>query len=151
MNSLDYYIRQKEKWSDVESSQLLKEYCNDNMNISQIGDIHKKTPGSIAYKLRQMGIINTNTEARGYDSYKNSNLYNEIVTKGRENDAKKRQDTITNHNNNVTYMQPVMISIKEFVELQQDVKQLKNDMKELLKTMELIVMHNMHIIPNSII
>ena len=33
------------------------------------------------------------------------------------------------------------ISINDFVELQQDVKQLKIDMKELLKTMELIVMH----------
>jgi hypothetical protein len=28
--------------------------------------------------------------------------------------------------------------------MQEDIKQVKHDMKELLKTMELIVMHNMH-------
>ena len=144
MTSLEYYTRQKERWEDIESTQLLKEYCNDNMTISQIGEIHLRTPGSISYKLKSMGIINISTEARGYNEYKNSNLYNEIVIRGRErereNDTRKQQ---INKNNN-TYMQPVMISIKEFVEMQEDIKQVKHDMKELLKTMELIVMHNMH-------
>jgi hypothetical protein len=60
------------------------------MTISQIADIHYRTPGSISYKLKSLGIIPHNTHSRGYLEYKNSNLYKEIVeTSDAEKKARK--------------------------------------------------------------
>jgi hypothetical protein len=79
MNGLEYYNRQKEDWSDKELQDIRTEYETKEMTISQIADIHNRTPGSISYKLKNLGIITHNTLSRGYLDYKNSNLYKQIV------------------------------------------------------------------------
>ena len=85
MNPLSYYTNSKNEWNDEESNQLIKEYIHENLTIIQIGDIHKRTPGYIGYKLKKLGIITNNTMARGYDEYKKSALYNEIVSSNPKN------------------------------------------------------------------
>jgi len=42
------------------------------MTISQIADIHYRTPRSISYKLKKLGLISNNILSRGYYEYKNS-------------------------------------------------------------------------------
>ena len=74
MNKPEYYIRQKDTWDDSEVRQLRVEYLQDKMSISEIGDIHQRTPGSISYKLKGLGYIETTTSARGYSEYKASQL-----------------------------------------------------------------------------
>ena len=79
MNGLEYYNREKEDWSDKEVQDIRTEYETNEMTISQIADIHNRTPGSISYKLKNIGLITHNTLSRGYLDYKNSNLYKQIV------------------------------------------------------------------------
>ena len=78
MNTRNYYTRQKASLNDTEIKQLIYEYEDEKMNISQIADIHKMTPCNIARKLKILGIIPIDSAARGYSEYKNSDLYKEI-------------------------------------------------------------------------
>ena len=79
MNKHEYYHRQKELWDDKETEDVRTEYETNQMTISQIADIHHRTPGSISYKLKSLGIVIHNTLTRGYLEYRNSNLYKEIL------------------------------------------------------------------------
>ena len=127
MNSLIYYTRQKDVWSNSEVEELTNEYNSDELTISEIGDIHRRTPGSISYKLKCLGIIENNTEARGYLNYKSSDLYKEIVALGNTYDRKKGS------NNEYTKDMPniniTMPNMSELVNVQYDIKKLKNNMK----------------------
>jgi hypothetical protein len=92
MNTIDYYDRQKEKWDDSEIEQIKYKYETDEMTISQIADIYHRTPGSISYKLKTIGVIDNNSNARGYIEYKNSDLYKSIVEKGKKDDSQKKSN-----------------------------------------------------------
>ena len=83
MNKKEYYTRQKNVWEEKELELLRIEYETKEMTISEIADIHRRTPGSISYKLQKLEIITNNTSARGYSEYKQSALYKEIVETGK--------------------------------------------------------------------
>ena len=51
MNVLGYYSRQAESWTESEVQQLRSQYLYDKMTVSQISDICRRTPDSVAYKL----------------------------------------------------------------------------------------------------
>lgn len=53
MNRLEYYNRQNHSWDENEIQSLKSEYEKE-MTISEIADIHHRTPGSISYKLKNM-------------------------------------------------------------------------------------------------
>jgi hypothetical protein len=101
MQTLEYYNRSKEKWSDEESQQIKKEYEIDLLDILQIAIKHKRTPGCIGHKLKDIGILTNHSMARGYDEYKSSILYKEICLEYRKRDEerinKKNQKYITNY------------------------------------------------------
>jgi len=90
MNEPEYYNRQKAVWDENELKDIMDEYENKKMNISEIADTHFRTPGSIAYKLKNMKLITHNTLARGYQEYKESKLYKTIVARGKLEDAQKK-------------------------------------------------------------
>jgi hypothetical protein len=90
MNEPEYYHRQKAMWDENELKDIMDEYENKKMNISEIADAHFRTPGSIAYKLKNMKLITHNTLAKGYQEYKESKLYKTIVAKGKLEDAQKK-------------------------------------------------------------
>lgn len=92
MNTLDYYIRKKEEWSISETKQLQNEYMDKHLNIIQIADIHKRTPGYISSKLRKMNIISSSKQSRGYFDYINSELYKEIIEKSNAERKEKLPD-----------------------------------------------------------
>jgi hypothetical protein len=78
MNALSYYDRSKLSWDDEEVEQLRIEY-EEGKTIQEIGDIHRRTPGGISYRLKFIGCISDTRNARGYEDYRTSSLYAEIV------------------------------------------------------------------------
>ena len=91
MNRLEYYNRQKISWEDSEIQDIRREYVDGQMTISQIGDLHRRTPGSISYALKRIDVIADTTLARGYSDYKESELYKEIVETPKTNKLDKEQ------------------------------------------------------------
>ena len=143
MNSVEYYNRQNEFWGDDETQEIRTEYESKEMTISQMGDIHRRTPGSISYKLKSLGIIDHNTQARGYDEYKNSNLYKEIVGKGRISDSERKIKRLSRYEI-ITVPPQINIPFKQLVDLRSDVETLKTDVKEILRLMNAIYGFRQH-------
>lgn len=90
MNRLEYYDRQQDSWEKEEVDSLTSEYETKEMTIRDIADIHRRTPGSISYKLKSMGLITHSAMSRGYIEYIQSELYQEIVETGKRTDAERK-------------------------------------------------------------
>jgi hypothetical protein len=158
MNTREYYDRQKEPWGETEVQDIRTEYETNEMTISQIADIHKRTPGSISYKLKNLGIITHNTLSRGYIEYKNSVLYNEIVEQGKFEGASRKlkkerrinmSEKITKYITKPSEFEVLAPNPKskqvvelrldtcsaEIAELKNEVLSLKRDVKEMLRLM----------------
>jgi hypothetical protein len=136
MNKLEYYDRQKEPWEESELNQIREEYVDMEMTISKIADIHRRTPGSISFKLKKLGVIENTTLARGYTEYKNSELYNEIVNKNKTIDTvKQKKSTEKKPANKTDSFLKLEIEISD---LKREIIHLRNSMGEmtqLLKTL----------------
>lgn len=130
MNKLDYYFRQKESYTDAELQDIKVAYLG-GFDIIKIADMHYRTPGSIAYKLKSTGLVDNHTLARGYNEYKTGELYKEIVGTSKLFQKKDKPKS------NVDIIQ-MSIPIKEIVELKSEVESLKKDMKEMLRIINLI-------------
>ena len=132
MNSLSYYNRQKDSWEEGEIQSLKLEYTTNAMTISEIGDIHHRTPGSISYKLKNIGLITHNTMAHGYTEYRDSELYKEIVGKGKitDIDKKDKKEAKMKIKNEIIYN---ISSTSEVAELKNEIISLKKDVKEMLR------------------
>lgn len=130
MNKPDYYIRQKDAWDESEIRQLRTEYLHDKMTISQIADIHQRTPGVVSYKLKGLGYIDSNTSARGYSEYKSSDLYRAIVEKEKVNPKPYTPKPYTRANDlNIK----VQVEHTELAALKEEIATLKQDVKEVLR------------------
>jgi hypothetical protein len=129
MYTLSYYDRSKFVWDDEEVAQLDHEYKIQKKNVLECANIHKRTPGCIAYKLKSMGLIDHNTHARGYKDYVMSDLYNEIVS----SHIKERDDKNKSISQKNTSQKTTNINImNEIITLKSDIIELKNDVKEIL-------------------
>ena len=91
VNTVEYYTRQKEEWMEEEVEQLKNEYLNKKLTIMEIGILHRRTPGAIGYKLKSIKIIPTNRDARGYDDYTKSELYQSIINTSNTTKSEKAQ------------------------------------------------------------
>ena len=131
MNNLEYYSRQKENWETKELEDLKKEYLIKKLDICKIGDIHRRTPGSIAYRLRIIGIIEDHILANGYTEYRNGELYKQIIEEGKKRKEEKkevkesrerreRKNTTTSYSNDIA-------------EIKNEIQTLKSDVKEILR------------------
>lgn len=88
MNNLEYYTNWTHtSYTEEEINNIKNDYTIKNMNVIEIGNKYKRTPGQIAYQLGKYNIIKYYEEARGYDEYKVSSLYKEI----KDNSHIKRQ------------------------------------------------------------
>lgn len=131
MNRLEYYNRQKDSWDENEIQSLKSEYEKE-MTISEIADIHNRTPGSISYKLKNMKLIMHNTQSRGYNEYRTSELYKEIVEKGKIMDAEKKEKMKVKAEPKVKAEIKVFYT-SEITELKNEISSLKIDVKEMLR------------------
>ena len=131
MNKLDQYNRQKEAWDEKELCDIKNEYETKELSISQIADIHHRTPGSISYKLKNLGIITHTTLSKGYLEYKNSSLYKEIVETGKATGAKKKVKKETKLKLKTEI--PIINPTNDIEELRKEVAFLRKDVKEMLR------------------
>ena len=131
MNRLEYYNRQKDSWDENEIQSLKSEYEKE-MTISEIADIHHRTPGSISYKLKNMKLIMHNTQSRGYNEYRTSELYKEIVEKGKIMDVEKKEKMKVKAESKVKAEIKVFYT-SEITELKNEISSLKIDVKEMLR------------------
>ena len=137
MNSLEYYNRQKEVWNENELCDIRNEYDVKEMTISQIADIHRRTPGSISYKLKSLGLITQNTASRGYLEYRNSNLYKEILEMSKKADMEREAKKKAKLKEKEKEMGSILVktSFNEMLEIKKDIETLKRDVKEILRLM----------------
>jgi hypothetical protein len=130
-----------EPWLQEEDEQLNKLYNIDMLDIIEISKIHNRAPGEIISRLCKHNYIPNRTSARGYMIYKKSDLYKQIVfsseLKRREN--KERRETKeeikkSKKNNNM-----IKINKIDYIELQNVVKDMKNEIIELKTTIKELV------------
>lgn len=88
MPPLSFYTRKNEPWTEDEVENLQYEY-ESGFSVTEIADLHKRTPGVVAYKLKSLGLVKTVTAVRGYKEYKKSDLYTEIVENSKSPDLVK--------------------------------------------------------------
>ena len=144
MNKLEYYSCQKDPWGEEELKQLTEEYQANDMNIREIADIHRRTPGSISYKLKNLGLIEHNTLSRGYTEYRTSELSKEIVEKGRIEDAekaeKRKEKAEKKLQKEVTPVRTIVAPPinTELLQLKREVKEIKEDIKKILELMNAV-------------
>ena len=133
MNSLEYYNRQSDPWRQTELEQVRQEYETNEMTISEIADIHHRTPGSISYKLKNLGLITHNTLSRGYSDYKKSDLYREIVESGKKKDNEKKMKKEAKEAEKAKETAILRSKNTEIAELKTEIIGLKKDVKEMLR------------------
>jgi hypothetical protein len=136
LNTLDYYNRKKEPWSEKELENIKTEYFINEMNIMEIANIHRRTPGSIAFKLKSLELIRDVKKTKGYDIYLKSKLYREIISTPKVAQSKKTKVT-----------KPLMITAEEKTinEVYNEVVELRKDIKEILKVLNSLtypILHN---------
>ena len=137
MNPLEYYNRQKEAWEPGELNDLKREYVTNELSISEIGDIHRRTPGAICYKLQSLDIIVTNKVARGYSDYVNSKLYKEIVETGKVLKSERKERLKSSIEPRIESI-AIITTSKEILDLKNEVASLKKDVKEILRLMNML-------------
>jgi hypothetical protein len=71
-------------WTYEEDQQLIKEYTDDKLNLLEICEIHKRRPGVIINRLKQLDLIDVRQNTRGYSEYLKSDLYKELLAKKKE-------------------------------------------------------------------
>ena len=122
MNKLSFYDRSKASWTPDEASTVLREYETEMQSILAIADLHRRTPGSIAYKLKSMGVISEPNMARGYAAYKSGNLYKEIISSSTPTEPSKYSKNYTSE---------IVLRIASNDEILAEVKSLKSELSEL--------------------
>jgi len=76
---MNYVLDEFDKKSNKEykniNTELVRLYCDEGKNISEIGSLMNRTAGSIATELENSGIIERKQLARGYIEYLNGDDY----------------------------------------------------------------------------
>lgn len=144
---MDYYTNSGQKWTTEEEEKVINEYNNLNLDINEIGLIHRRTPGGISARLAILGIIPDRHSGKGYDKYTQTDLYKEICSNNRERKKRGRktkiekkaletikreeeyQKNITfweNHNNKNSF---ICIKEKDYLDLKEELSDVKNELK----------------------
>lgn len=105
------------------------------MDIIEISTITNRTPGSIISRLCKLGYIPNRTSARGYVTYKNSELYKSIVSAGESKKSNKQTSkTPDNISISINGINPC-----EYTELKNEVKEIKHEMRELKNSVKELI------------
>ena len=143
MNSLTYYTRKNKPWAESEDNEIKERYDFKEMTINEIADLHYRTPGSISYRLKYLGLVNDTRTARGYEEYKNSKLYKEIAEtfmKPKKSEKEKSQ-IVVQDSSPVSQINTKNITIRS---LKEDIESLKKDVSEILRLMKAIYQIETH-------
>jgi hypothetical protein len=122
-------------WSSQEDEELNNMYNDKLMDIIEISNIINRTPGSVISRLYKNKYISNRTSARGYITYKNSELYKSIVASG---EGKKNNKQTTKSNDNIS-ININGIHAYENIELKNDIQEIKNEIKELKNNLKELI------------
>ena len=138
MNKLSFYDRSKASWTADEANAVLREYETGMLSILEIADLHRRTPGSIAYKLKSMGVISDPNMARGYAAYKSGNLYKEIIASSTTTEPSKytKKQEPSEIVLRIASNDEILAEVKS---LKSELSELRSDFKELKACMMLLV------------
>lgn len=70
-----YYSNTNKSWYPDEDAKLINAYIYRTYTIVQLAHIHKRTPGNVMRRLKKLHIVKYTTEIRGYEDYRNSDLF----------------------------------------------------------------------------
>jgi hypothetical protein len=91
MEGLDYsYFTEKGEWSEEEDKIVRMMYLKENASVIDIGIKLKRAIGSVMCRLKSLKIIEDRNNVRGYEEYKNSELYKQAIEYNSKNKNKKR-------------------------------------------------------------
>jgi predicted GIY-YIG superfamily endonuclease len=110
-------LREREVVFNENDERIKYLYFEEKKNIIEIGGLLNRTPGSIAYRLCKLGLIERKQKALGYIEYINSDVYREICDSSNE-----RKDAIS--------------------ELKKIMKGLKSDINEIKKMLDYYFSHD---------
>ena len=142
-----------EPWSQKEESLLNKLYNEDALGIMEISRIHRRAPGGILSKLKLLKYITQRQTARGYDLYKKSKFYKQLVQNNKVIYKKNLTETLEQtiqtaqiENASINIHKNECINIEndanemknEIKELKNEIKELKNSIKELVEMMKAV-------------
>lgn len=122
-----------EPWTENEDNQLNKLYNVDMLDIMEISKIHNRAPGGIISRLCKNNYIPNRTSARGYMTYKNSDLYKQIVSANKEKEG-KNSCTGTKESLKIYSIDNMLITINksDYIEMQNDIKDIKKTLNILI-------------------
>lgn len=93
-NTEELFNRAGQPWHREEEQQLIHEYTVQKYDIMTISKLHKRRPGGILSRLRSCNVIETSEEARGYQLFVDSALFQENKTKRQEERERKREERL---------------------------------------------------------
>ena len=135
-----------EPWSQEEDSQLNKLYNEDMLDILEISKIHNRAPGGIISRLIKNNYIANRISARGYLTYKNSDLYKEIISNNKDKKKPKLLDKSEKKIKPIqidsTKIDNILITIhrNDYIEvLQNGIEEMKNEIKDIKNTIQELV------------
>jgi hypothetical protein len=122
-----------EPWTENEDNQLNKLYNIDMLDIMEISKIHNRAPGGIISRLCKNNYIPNRTSAKGYMTYKNSDLYKQIVSTNKEKEG-KNSCTGSKESLKIYSIDNMLITINksDYIEMQNDIKDIKKTLNILI-------------------
>jgi hypothetical protein len=137
-HSLSYYHKSKDPWTEEDVEKIKKYYADEALDIIDLANLCMRTPGCVAYKLCKEGVISYYLLARGYDDYKNSTLYAEIITSSKDKKA-SRQAAKQEKLEKQTLKYENTPKIVHTVEQLSEVSSLKKDVEDMKKNIQMIL------------
>ena len=125
----------EKSWNQADDNQLNKLYNEDMLDIMDITKINNRSPGLIISRLLKHKYIINRMSARGYATYKKSDLYKEIVSNNIEKKTNKQEKKTTNQIDNAL----INNNNEDYIELHNDVIEIKNEIIELKNTINQLV------------
>lgn len=105
-------------------------YCYENKNIIEIGEKLFRTPGSIAYRLEQLSIVEKRQKAKGYYEYINSDLYKEICKKKMVDKIDKKREKYKLNKTIDSLKQDINLIMNDMNKMNIDINYIKNKIKQ---------------------
>lgn len=131
----EYPTKLGEKWTIEEENKLLQE-LDDNINIKDIAESHKRTLGGIIGRQKTIAYRMYLTGATEDEIIKITKLSNEQISK---TIAKKSDKTLTKSTAiSVINPLPIFSLEKEIIEMRNEIKELKTTIKELVEMIKAI-------------
>ncbi len=146
MTDLSYYTNCGKPWTYDEDMQLRNEYNIEKKTISEIAIIHKRRPGGIAVRCKTLFNLANREEVRGYNEYKNSDLYKNICELNKTNRTKnthlaKKTPIIQPISESVQQLETTLIisdKATDIIKIKQDIVEIKEQLGQILHYIKLM-------------